>query len=235
MKLLVKGVSDHLLQIEMEKGEEIIAKKNSFVSCQGCLSITGEFSEKDPKKRLIQQINKNDIETKQRIIAKDKAIIILAPPTPGDIHIIECNEEQNKQFILLEHSFFVRTKNVSLSNEYSSIGKYSYFPTKGNGFIALSAFGNFQEKNLNDETIVVDDSHILAWSKELNVEIIDITSCNKLSKTNEVNIQGKNLDLTVTNGKLTGEDLLFKFSGTGKIIACTRNKHIFREDLVNKN
>lgn len=233
MKLSVKGVTDHLLHVEMEKDEELIARKNSFVSCQGALSIIGEFFDKESKVGITQKIS-NEIETKQRIISKGKSKIVLAPPTPGDIHIIECSEKKNLQFVLLEHSFFAMTKNIKILNEYSVIGKYSYYPTKGSGFIALSAFGDFQEITLNNDTIVVDDSHILAWSQELDMELIDIVTQNKLSKSNAVLIKDKGLDLTVTNGKLTGEDFLFKFSGTGKVIICTRNKHVFWEDLVNK-
>lgn len=86
---------------------------------------------------------------------------------------------------------------------FSGTGGLFVMETSGEGDILIASFGDIIELEVSpDNPLVVDNSHVLAWSYDLNYTI-DIASG--------------------TFGFKTGEGLVNTFRGSGKVLIQTRN------------
>ena len=61
------------------------------------------------------------------------------------------------------------------------------------------------------QSLVVDNGHLVAWDRNLDYEL----SLN----TSHSGLFGK-----LVNSQITGEGIVLKFRGQGKVIVCSRNK-----------
>ena len=91
-------------------------------------------------------------------------------------------------------------------------GGFFVMKTDGCGQIAVSGFGSVRELEVKDgQALVVDNGHLVAWDAELDYEL----SLN----TSHSGLLGK-----LVNSQITGEGIVLKFRGCGKVIVCSRNK-----------
>lgn len=84
--------------------------------------------------------------------------------------------------------------------------------TDGHGQIAVSGFGSVRELEVKEgQSLIVDNGHLVAWDASLDYEL----SLN----TSHSGLFGK-----LVNSQITGEGIVLKFRGQGKVIVCSRNK-----------
>ncbi len=84
--------------------------------------------------------------------------------------------------------------------------------TQGNGRVAVSGFGSVRELDVTpDKPLIVDNGHLVAWDAGLDYEL-------------SINTARSGLLGKLVNSQITGEGVVLKFRGTGKVIVCSRNK-----------
>lgn len=94
--------------------------------------------------------------------------------------------------------------------------------TEGSGRIAVSGFGSIRELDVTPERpITVDNGHLVAWNARLSYDL----SIN----TGKSGFLGK-----LVNSQTTGEGVVLKFRGTGKVLVCSRNKGGFLDWILGK-
>jgi len=155
----------------------------------------------------------------QRIEADDQAgTVLLAPNLPGDVRILDVGPAQ---YLLSDGAFLACTEGVELSTKSQGIGRALLGDSGGFfGRIAVSGFGSIRELDVTPERpITVDNGHLVAWNARLSYDL----SIN----TGKSGFLGK-----LVNSQTTGEGVVLKFRGTGKVLVCSRNKGGFLDWIL---
>ena len=143
--------------------------------------------------------------------------MLLAPKIPGDIMILEVGE---RQYMLSDGAFLASTDTVSLEVKSQGLGRallgdsggFFVMGTSGSGQVAVSGFGSIRELEVKPgHKLLVDNGHLVAWDASLDYELT-------------INSSRSGLFGKLVNSQLTGEGILLKFKGEGKVYVCSRNK-----------
>ncbi len=134
--------------------------------------------------------------------------ITLAPELPGDIALIEMNNEtlmvQSGSFMASESAIEI---NAKVSGKAFMAGEgLSMLEATGSGKMLVSSYGAIYEKVLaQNEKYIVDSSHLVAFQNSINVQTRAVGG----------------LKFTL----LSGEGLVIEMTGPGKIYIQTRSPH----------
>lgn len=84
--------------------------------------------------------------------------------------------------------------------------------TEGHGRVAVSGFGSIRELTVAPgQSLIVDNGHVVAWDAALKYEL-------------SLNTARSGLFGKLVHSQTTGEGIVLKFKGEGKILVCSRNK-----------
>ncbi|WP_125607181.1 TIGR00266 family protein [Lapidilactobacillus bayanensis] len=137
------------------------------------------------------------------------AELAIAPSNPGVIETLTLTDQQ--QWRLNSGAFLAMDTTAQYKMVQQDVGSALFggtgglfiMETAGTGTMLISAYGAILPLDLNGETdYVVDNAHVVAWSSQLNYKIEAASG---------------------TFGFKTGEGLVNRFSGTGRIYVQTRN------------
>jgi uncharacterized protein (TIGR00266 family) len=130
--------------------------------------------------------------------------VSFSPSTPGSLVHRRLN---NNTLILTAGSFLACTPGVELKAKFGGLkalfsgeGAF-YLECSGNGDLFFNSFGAIVEKDING-SYIVDTGHVVAWEPTLNYSLQGMGS--------------------LKSTLLSGEGLVMKFTGTGKIYLQTR-------------
>ena len=190
----------------LEKGEAILAESNAMVAMDTALSLKGK-TRGGLMGSIARKFMNDETFFQQRIEADDQAgTVLLAPNLPGDVRILDVGPAQ---YLLSDGAFLACTEGVELSTK-----------SQGSGRIAVSGFGSIRELDVTPERpITVDNGHLVAWDARLSYDL----SIN----TGKSGFLGK-----LVNSQTTGEGVVLKFRGTGKVLVCSRNKGGFLDWIL---
>lgn len=140
---------------------------------------------------------------------EQRSEIGIAPTIPGKILCLQVN--QTNQYRLNTDAFLACDETVEYVMKKQSVGKAFFggtgglfvMETQGTGDILISAFGDLLPLEVTPDTpIVIDNEHVVAWDASLNYDIQVASG---------------------TFGFKTGEGLVNKFKGQGKVLIQTRS------------
>lgn len=130
----------------------------------------------------------------------------ISPAIPGQVMH---RKLQGETYLMQAGSFMACTDGVNLGTVFGGLkaifsGEGMFFlKVSGSGDLWYNSYGSIVEKELNGSELIIDTGHIVAWEPTLNWQI-----------------QGMgNLMSTF----FSGEGLVMKFSGTGKVWMQTRS------------
>jgi uncharacterized protein (TIGR00266 family) len=221
MKFTKIGENDPFLHIALEKGEKIYCESNAMVTMDGTLELKaqmqgGFFS------ALARKFANGESFFNQYIEATGGyGETLLSPELPGDIQILEVGG--NQQYMLNDGAFVAASADINLVVKMQSIGNALFggtggfltTKTSGQGTLAVSGFGTLMELQVTpDNPMIVDNYHVVAWDQSLQYECS--LSTNK-----------KGFISNLVNSVTSGEGIVTKFRGNGKIVVCSRNRGAF--------
>ena len=97
----------------------------------------------------------------------------------------------------------------------SGTGGYFVMQTAGQGKVAVSGLGSvFAIDVVPGVDTVVDNGHIVAWDNHLDHKVSLSTAKSGLLGS-------------LINSQTSGEGLVLRFSGSGKVYVCSRNRAVF--------
>ena len=150
---------------------------------------------------------------------------LLSPMLPGALEIIEVGE---RQYLLSDGAFVaatsgtemkVRMQNIS-SALFAQSGGFFVMETSGKGQVVVSGFGSmFQLEVAPGREVIIDNSHVVCWDSTLHYEISVTTGS-----------AGGGLGGMIgnfVNSMKSGEGIVLRFSGSGKVFVCSRNRDSF--------
>ncbi len=228
MRFEITGSVDPLLSVTLEKGEKVLAESNAMVSMDGDLSLKGR-SRGGIMKSIARKFLNDETFFQQYVEAeKGPGTVLLAPNIPGDIRILDVGE---RQYMISDGGFLAATDQVEMEVKTQGLGRallgdsggFFVMATEGHGQVAVSGFGSVRELQVTDgQSLVVDNGHLVAWDSTLDYEL----SLN----TSHSGLFGKLL-----NSQITGEGIVLKFRGHGKVIVCSRNKGGFLDWILSNS
>ncbi len=142
---------------------------------------------------------------------RNGAVIGIAPAIPGKVVALEVGG--HKQYRLNTAAYLASDESVDYVMKKQDIGKALFggtgglfvMETEGEGEVLVSAFGDLLELEVSDERpLVIDNEHVVAWDSNLSYHL-EIASG--------------------TFGFTTGEGIVNRFNGSGKVYIQTRNLH----------
>ncbi len=147
----------------------------------------------------------------------NNAVIGIAPKGLGDLfHIkLEGTNWYLEDGVFLASSDtveynVVRNKNLG-SALFGGSGGFFLLKTSGTGDILVEAFGSIIEKELVNEEFYIDNYHVIGWEETL---------------THSISVSSG------VFGYKTGEGLVTKLSGTGKVLLQTRQPEAFVDRIL---
>ena len=226
-QMTISGSIDPLLSVVLEKGEAIFAERNAMVSMDSTLALTGRvkggiFS------ALSRKFLNDESFFQQKIEAVDGAgEVLLTPTLPGDVCILTCGEHQ---YMISDGAYLASTENVELEVKSQGLGRallgdsggLFVMSTEGQGQIAVSGFGSMRVIELDgSRSVYVDNGHLVAWDRELEYKLA--------LNTAKQGFFGKLL-----HSQTSGEGIVLKFSGRGKLFVCSRNRGGFVDWMLSQ-
>ena len=142
----------------------------------------------------------------------DDGKLALAPSMPGQVIALELGD---KQYRLNDGAFLALDGSAQYKMERQSVGRALFsgqgglfvMTTEGEGTLLANAFGSIKKLELNNDTITIDNAHVVAWSRDLDY------------------------DIHLENGFLqslgTGEGVVNTFHGVGEIYVQSLNIETF--------
>ena len=212
---LVGDAGSQLAKIHLGNGEVAKIENGAMVYMQD-VKLEGKLnSSKKGLGGLLGAIGRSLVSNESMFITQvvgtaPDGVVAIAPSVPGKIAKLEVGA---KQYRLNDGAFFACDDSVNYKMQKQNISQAVFggsgglfvMETEGQGDLLISAFGDLIEVECTPvKPITIDNEHVVAWDASLNYSI-EVASG--------------------TFGFTTGEGLVNKFTGSGKILIQTRNIH----------
>ncbi|MFZ4877309.1 TIGR00266 family protein [Janthinobacterium sp. Mn2066] len=217
----VTGEVDPFLHISLTKGEKIYCESDAMVMMETNLELKGKMTG-GIGAALMRTFANGESFFQQHIEAlRGDGDCLLSPILPGAMRVLDVGSQQ---YMISDGAFVAATSGVELKVRTQSLGNalfaqsggFFITETAGSGQLAVSGFGAMSELEVTPgKDVVIDNSHVVCWDNRLQYEISMTTGSSGGFLGNLINSQ------------TSGEGIVLKFRGTGKILVCSRNRAAF--------
>ncbi len=207
-EILYKGAFP-MIKVKLDNGESIKAESGAMVAMSNTVDVEGKL-----EGGLFGGIG--------RMLAGEKFFFqtlkasrgpgeaLLSTSSPGGIIALELNGSD--EYIVQKDGFLASSQSVNIGTNVQNLAKgifsgEGFFVLKidGKGTLFVSSFGEIHELDLDHgEEYIIDNAHLVAWNKNINYSIEKASSGWVSSFT-------------------SGEGLVCRFRGPGKVYIQTRN------------
>ncbi|MGQ9659680.1 MAG: TIGR00266 family protein [Thermochromatium sp.] len=223
----VTGEVDPFLHVSLRQGERIFCESDAMVMMEASLQVKGQMRG-GLGRALLRRLTSDESFFQQEIEAVGgDGDCLLSPAMPGGVAVLEVTPES--PFTLSDSSFLAAESSVQINPRLNTLGGglfggtggFVIMEAVGRGQLAVSGFGSlFTLDVVPGRDIVIDNNHAVAWSSHLHHEV-------GMPRT------GGGFFGSIVNSVTSGEGLVIRFSGQGKVVICSRNKSIFRPQQSN--
>jgi uncharacterized protein (TIGR00266 family) len=231
MNFEIVGSGDNMLFVSLSRGEEISCESGSMAMMEGNLDLVGEMKGGFWSAVGRKLTNGESFFTQSIRATRGSGEALLSPVIPGDIHVLECGGTQ--QYFLNDGVFLASDARIDVKVRTQSIGRalfggtggFFLGQTQGTGKLAVSGFGTVMELGVDatpDNPVTIDNNHVVAWDVGLSYDLA--VSTNRSS-----GFLG-----SLVNSAVSGEGVVCKFSGKGKVVICSRNRSDYLAYLASK-
>lgn len=219
------GDVDPFLHVALSKGDKIYCESGAMVMMEAALDLKGKMSG-GLGGAIMRRFANGESFFQQHIEAvRGDGDCLLSPALPGALEIIEVGK---RQYMLNDGAFVaatsgtemkVRTQNIG-NALFAQSGGFFIMETSGSGQVVVSGFGSmFQLDVAPGKDVIIDNSHVVCWDSTLQYEISVTTG----SGSGGIGGMIGNL----VNSATSGEGIVLRFSGNGKVYICSRNRASF--------
>lgn len=222
-KFTVTGDVDPFLHVSMQRGETIYCESDAMVMMESTLDLKGKMRG-GLGSALMRTFANGESFFQQHIEAtRGDGDCLLSPTLPGAMQIVDCGG--GSQYIISDGAFVAASSGVEMKVRTQSVGNAlfagsgGFFVTEtgGNGQVVVSGFGSMSVLDVEPgKDAIIDNSHVVAWDSTLRYEVSITTG------------QSGGFLGNLINSQTSGEGLVLRFSGRGKIYVCSRNRAAFK-------
>lgn len=213
----VVGNVDPFLLVRLKPGEKIYSESNAMVSMETNLDLKGEM-QGGLLSAMARRFTSGESFFQQSIEAvRGAGETLLAPNLPGDMMVLEVGKQQYRlndgAFLAAESSVTIQVRRQGIGQAlFGGSGGFFVMETSGTGKLAISGFGSLFCLDVKPGAdVIVDNAHAVAWDAGLRYELSVSTA--------KAGFLGR-----VMNSMTSGEGVVQRFSGDGKVIICSRNQ-----------
>jgi uncharacterized protein (TIGR00266 family) len=147
---------------------------------------------------------------------------LLSPTLPGAMQVVDCGPNQyivsDGAFVAASSGVELRVRTQSLGNAlFAQSGGFFVTETSGNGQVVVSGFGSMSMLEVEPgKDAIIDNSHVVCWDSTLSYEVSVTTG------------QSAGFLGNLINSQTSGEGIVLRFSGRGKVYVCSRNRAAFK-------
>ena len=217
----ITGEVDPFLHVSLNKGERIYCESDAMVMMEDTLDLTGNMTG-GLGSALMRRFANGESFFQQHIEAtRGAGDCLLSPVLPGTIQVLEVGATSymlsDGAFVAAENGVDLRVRSQSLGNAlFAQSGGFFVGEATGKGQLAVSGFGSGFILDVEPgKDVIIDNSHVVAWDSQLHYEI------------SVPNQQGGGLLSRMLNSVTSGEGIVLRFSGRGRVVICSRNRNAF--------
>ena len=221
------GDVDPFLHVSLRKGDQIYCESDAMVMMEATLDLKGSMNG-GLGRALLRTFANGESFFQQRIEAvRGDGDCLLSPVLPGALEVIDVGQ---RQYLLNDGAFVAATSGTEMKVRTQSIGNalfaqsggFFVMETSGSGQVVVSGFGSmFQLEVSPGKDMIIDNSHVVCWDSTLRYEISVTTGSTGGGLSGMLG--------NMVNSFKSGEGIVLRFSGTGKIYVCSRNRDAFVE------
>jgi uncharacterized protein (TIGR00266 family) len=223
----VTGDIDPFLHVSLRHGERIYAESDAMVMLEGNLDLKGKMTG-GLLSSLARRFANGESFFQQHIEAtRGDGDCLLSPVLPGAVQVLDVGPQQyiitDGAFVAAESGVELKVRMQSLSQAlFAQTGGFLVMETAGSGKLAVSGFGAaFTIDVAPGKDVIIDNAHVVAWDSGLHHQVSAITG------------QG-GIFSGLVSSVTSGEGVVLKFSGSGKVLICSRNRNSFIDWLKNE-
>ncbi len=217
----ITGDVDPFLHVSLAKGEKIYCESDAMVMMEAALDLKGKMSG-GIGSAIMRRFANGESFFQQHIEAvRGNGDCLLSPTLPGAMQIVDVGVQQYKlsdgAFVAASAGVELKVRTQSLGNAlFAQSGGFFITETAGSGQLAVSGFGSMSELEVTPgNDVVIDNSHVVCWDSRLNYEM-------SITTGNSGGFLGN-----LVNSQTSGEGMVLRFSGQGKVLVCSRNRNAF--------
>ncbi len=217
------GENDPLVKVDLRQGESVWSEADAMVMMDKTLDLTGRMQGGLLQAAMRRLTNGESFFQQEITASRGDGICLLAPKLPGAVKILDVG---SVQYRVSDQAYLAASSEVSLTARaqkigaaiFGSTGGFFVGETSGTGQVAVSGFGMIVALDITaGREIVVDNGHVVAWDTRMHYQIASGTS------------QNQGLLGSIVNSVTSGEMVVLKFRGPGKVIVCSRNRTNFHQ------
>ena len=222
------GEVDPFLHVALKQGEKIYCESDAMVMMEAALDLRGRMTG-DIGSAIMRRFANGESFFQQHIEAvRGDGDCLLSPMLPGAIQVVDVGA---RQYLMNDGAFVaatsgtemkVRTQNIG-NALFAQSGGFFVMETSGTGQVVVSGFGSmFQLDVEKGKDVVIDNSHVVCWDNTLHYEISVTTGGGSGGGGGIGGFLGN-----IVNSVTSGEGIVLRFSGNGKVYVCSRNRDAF--------
>jgi len=195
--------SNTLLSVMLQPGYEFKSRPGAMVTMQGSVQVKGNLKFSFKKAMTGGEMSESTF--------TGPGEVLLAPEIWGDIFPITITPDQTQPWCVGRGGYLASTRDVKriaksqgMKQGFFSGEGFFVHQVTGNGILFVQSLGAILERDLRlGEELIVDNGHLVAWTCPYTIERIQAGG--------------------FFSGLHTGEGLICRFQGPGKILLQTRN------------
>ncbi|MGP1605243.1 MAG: TIGR00266 family protein [Moraxella sp.] len=219
---LVGGI-EPFLHCHLRQGESIFCEANAMVMMEDNLDLQGTL-QGGIMQALMRRFANDESLFQQRIEAvRGSGDCLLAPTLDGDMIILDVGAVQ---YTLSDGAFVAGTSGMDLKAKiqtnlggamFGDTGGFMVMQTQGTGQVVVSGFGSLFELQVErGKPVTIDNGHVVCWDSNLEYSLSASVNQNRGFLGN------------IINSVTSGEGMVLKFSGQGKVVLCSRNRDNYK-------
>ena len=223
----VTGDVDPFLHVSMKQGETIYCESDAMVMMETALDLKGKMTG-GLGGAIMRRFANGESFFQQHIEAvRGSGDCLLSPTLPGAIEVVDVGA---RQYLLNDGAFVAATSGTEMKVRTQSIGNalfaqsggFFVMETAGTGQVVVSGFGSMFQLDVEPgKDVVIDNSHVVCWDNSLKYEI-SVTTGGGSGGGGIGGFLGN-----IVNSVTSGEGIVLRFSGSGNVLICSRNRDAF--------
>jgi uncharacterized protein (TIGR00266 family) len=217
----VTGDVDPFLHVSLAHGEKIYCESDAMVMMEAALDLRGKVTG-GIGAALMRRFANGESFFQQHIEAvRGAGDCLLSPTLPGAMQVVDVGP---RQYMLSDGAFVAASSGVALQVRTQSLGNalfaqsggFFITETAGSGQLVVSGFGSISQLEVAPgRDVVIDNAHVVCWDSALHYEMSVTTGA------------GGGFLGNLINSQTSGEGMVLRFSGQGKVLVCSRNRDAF--------
>lgn len=220
----ITGDVDPFIHVALRKGEKIYCESDAMVMIEANLELKGKMTGGIGSAIMRRFANGESLFQQHIEAVRGDGDCLLSPTLPGAVRVIDVGA---RQYLLSDGAFVAATSGTELKTRMQNIGNalfaqsggFFVMETAGTGQVAVSGFGAMFELDVElGKDVIIDNSHVVCWDSGLQYNISVTTGGGN-------GLGG--LIGNMVNSVTSGEGIVLRFSGRGKVLVCSRNRNAF--------